>query len=67
MPINLLSFPNTSSLILICYVVFLYLYFKFFYVCIWTVVCNKGFIYIIETASSIPKCEDAQIAMRTLY
>ena len=30
MPIILLSFPNTSSLILICYVVFLYLYFNFF-------------------------------------
>ena len=30
MPIILLSFPNTSSLILICYVVFLYLYFKIF-------------------------------------
>ena len=47
MPNILLSFPNTSSLILICYM----LYFctcilKFFYVCIWTVVCNKGFIYL---------------------
>ena len=45
MPIILLSFSNTSSLILICYVVFLYFIFKVFYVCIWTVVCNKGFIY----------------------
>ena len=47
MPIILLLFPDTSSLILICHVVFLYLYFNFFYVCIWTVVCNKGFIVII--------------------
>ena len=30
MPIILLSFPNTSTLILVCYVVFLYLYFYFF-------------------------------------
>ena len=41
MPIILLLFPNTSSLILICHVAFLYLYFEL------------SFMYVYEQLSAI--------------